>query len=96
MKKIALVIANSIIPATSFYLFSILNHGGPSGDEFVAISLFVVGLVVAVLNLFFIFGKREGGIKKISILNIIFLLLVFNHAVVNLVMFILVMALMQL
>lgn len=94
--KYTLAIANLIIPVASFYLFGILNHHGPSGDETVAILLYVVGFVVAVLDLLFIFKKRENGAKKVSVLNIIFLLLVIDHVVINLPMFVLVLALFQL
>jgi hypothetical protein len=91
-----LVIANLLIPVTSFYLFGILNHHGPSGNESVAILLYVVGLLVVVLDFFFIFKKRRGEPKGFSFLNVILLLSVFVHVAVNSLMFFLVMALFQL
>jgi len=96
MIKIPLVIANLIVPVTSFYLFSVLNHHGPAGDEFVAQVLYVLGIVVVVLNFIFVFKKRDGGSKKASGLNVIFILLVFVHLAINSIMLYLVMGLMQL
>ena len=94
--KLFLLVANSVILAASFYFFKILTHHEPSGNESLAILLYVAGLIVGVMDIFFVFRKRERESKGISPLNIIFLLLVFDHLVVNLAMFVLVMTLMQL
>lgn len=95
-KSFVLLIANLLIPIGSFYLFGILNHHGPSGNEFVAHWLYIGGIFVVLVDLFFVFKKRETGPKRINLLNVIFLLLIFIHLVVNSVMFFLVKALMQL
>jgi hypothetical protein len=90
-----LLIANLIIPIASFYLFSILSHHGPAGNESLAQWLYIIGIFVVVLDLLFIFKKREKSSKKIDPLNVVFLLLVFIHLAVNSVMFYLVKVLMQ-
>ena len=96
MNKFALVIANLIIPIASFYMFTILNYHGPSGNEALVMAFYIVGVFVIVFDLIFIFKKKEYRTKKNSFLNILFLLLTFIHLAINSIMFFLVLALFQL